>query len=98
MLRSVGLSPNGFNRMIFFESFFFGLKSLFYALPVSFIFILLINNSIGGVVSFGHIIIPWQAIIITVVGVFFIVLLTMWYSVRKIKKENILHSLRDENI
>lgn len=98
MLRSVGMSPSGFNRMIFFESLFFGLKSLFYALPVSFFFIVLINRSIGDVFFFGHLILPWGAILFTIVGVFFIVLLTMWYSARKIKKENILTSLRDENI
>jgi len=98
MLRSVGLSPKGFNKMIFFESFFFGLKSLFYALPVSFFFVYIINMSIGDVFSFGTLVIPWGAVLASVFGVFIIVLLTMGYSVRKIKKENILNSLRDENI
>lgn len=98
MLRSIGLSPKGFNKMIFFESLFFGLKSLIFALPISFFFIYLINLSIGDTFSFGSIVVPWNAIIIAMVGVFLIVLLTMWYSVSKIKKENILNSLRDENI
>jgi len=98
MLRSIGLSPKGFNRMIFFESLFFGLKSLFYALPVSYVFVLLINSSIGGVYSFGRVIIPWKSVFLSIMGVFLVVLITMWYSVKKIKKENILNSLRDENI
>ncbi len=98
MLRSIGLSPKGFNKMIFFESLFFGLKSLFFALPVSGIFIYLINLTIGDTFLFGKIIIPWDAIFLSILGVFLIVILTMWYSVRKIKKENILDSLRDENI
>ena len=98
MLRSVGLSPKGFQKMIFFESLFFGLKSLLYALPVSFVFIFLISRSMGYSFQFGEVLIPWKAIFIAIVGVFIVVILTMNYSTRKIKKENILNSLRDENI
>ena len=98
MLRSVGLSPKGFRKMIFFESLFFGLKSLLYALPVSFIFIFLISRSMGYSFQFGGILIPWGAIFIAIVGVFLLILITMMYSTRKIKKENILTSLQDENI
>ena len=98
MLRSVGLSPKGFQKMIFFESLFFGLKSLLYALPVSFIFIFLISRSMGYSFQFGGILIPWGAIFIAIVGVFLLILITMMYSTRKIKKENILTSLQDENI
>ena len=35
MLKSVGLTPRGFNRMINYESIFYGLKALLYGLPVS---------------------------------------------------------------
>lgn len=98
MLRSVGLSPKGFNRMLFFESLFFGLKSLLYSLPVSFIMIYLINLSTGGIYDFGHIIIPYKAILIAILGVFILILMTTLYSARKIKKENILDALKDENI
>ena len=98
ILRSVGLSPKGFQKMIFFESLFFGLKSLLYALPVSFVIILLIANSMGYTFTFGGILIPWGSVIAAIVGVFLIVLLTMMYSSSKIKKGNILNSLREENI
>ena len=98
ILRSVGLSPNGFQKMIFFESLFFGLKSLLYALPVSFVIILLIANSMGYTFTFDGILIPWGSVIAAIVGIFLIVLLTMMYSSSKIKKENILNSLREENI
>ena len=98
ILRSVGLSPKGFQKMIFFESLFFGLKSLLYALPVSFVIILLIANSMGYTFTFDGILIPWGSVIAAIVGIFLIVLLTMMYSSSKIKKENILNSLREENI
>ena len=35
---------------------------------------------------------------IAILGVFIVVLLAMGYSVHKIKKENILNAIRDENI
>ena len=98
MLRSMGLTPNGFNKMILFESLFFGLKSLFYGLPVSFLFVLLIHGSMSNFSRGEGILVPWTSVFIAVVGVFFVVLLAMWYSVHKIKKENILNAIRDENI
>ena len=35
VLRSIGLTPNGFNKTLCFESLFFGLKALFYGIPVA---------------------------------------------------------------
>jgi len=98
MLRSVGLSPRGFNKMLFFESFFFGMKALLYSLPVSFIFIFLINDVTSYSFDFGHLMIPWTSILIVVFGVFLLILVTMLYSAKTIKKENILESLKDDNI
>jgi len=97
VLRSIGLSPKGFNRMLRLESIFYGLKSLLYALPVSFLIILWLNNIFGNVLQYG-ILIPWKAIIIAVVAVFIITFITMNYATKKIKKENILESIREENI
>lgn len=98
MLRSMGLTPGGFNRMICFESLFFGLKSLFYGLPFSFLIILLLASSVDSMIDFGTILIPYQSIFLAILGVFVIVFLSMVYSTRKIKKENILEAIREENI
>lgn len=48
--------------------------------------------------SFDGILIPWGSILLAIIGVFVIVLVTMLYSVKKIRNENILNSLQDENI
>lgn len=98
ILRSIGLTKKGLNKMFFFESLFFGLKSLIYALPVSFIVIIIIHYSIGNMVSMSSIIIPWPSIFISIIGVFVIVLITMLYSGSKIKKNNIIDEIREENI
>lgn len=97
MLRSVGLTPLGFNKILFFESLFFGLKSLIYGIPVSIAINALISSVIGGVFD-TKMIIPWNSIIISIIGVFIIVLISMNYASKKIKKENILEALREENI
>ena len=98
VLRSIGLTRGGFNKMFFFESLFFGMKSLIFALPVSIGVTILIHYSLADMVSISTIIIPWKAIIISIVSVFIIVLLTMMYSSSKIKKHNIIEQIREENI
>lgn len=98
ILRSIGLTRGGFNKMLFFESLFFGMKSLIFALPVSIGVTILIHYSLADMVSISTIIIPWEAIIISIVSVFIIVLLTMMYSSSKIKKHNIIEQIREENI
>ena len=98
MLRSMGLTRHGFNKMLLCESLFFGLKSLLYALPVSFVIVFYLNDMSKSIVTFNETIIPWNSIIIAIVGVFVIVLISVMYSTRKIKKENILEAIREENI
>lgn len=98
ILRSIGLTRKGFNKILFFESLFFGLKSLLYALPVSFGVIILIHLSMSNMISTSGILIPWNSILLSIVMVFVIVLLTMLYSASKIKKQNILEQIREENI
>ncbi len=97
MLRSVGLTPHGFNKILFFESLFFGLKSLVYGIPVSIAINALISSAIGGIMD-TKMIIPWGSLGVSIIGVFIIVLISMNYASKKIKKENILEALREENI
>lgn len=98
VLRSIGLTNRGFNKILFFESLFFGMKSLIFAIPVSIGITVLIHYAIADMVSISTIIIPWKYIIISIVSVFVIVLLTMMYSTSKIKKHNIIEQIREENI
>ena len=98
VLRSIGLTPSGFNKMMLFECLFFGLKSLLYGLPVSFIIIYLFHLSFNGIVTFDSMLIPYGSILIAIFGVFIIVLISMWYATIRIKKENILDAIREENI
>ncbi len=98
VLRSIGLTPKGFNKTLYFESLFFGLKSLLYALPVSFGIIYLMHLSMNNIVQIEHILIPWESIIIAIIGVFIVIGLSMIYATKRIKRENILDAIREENI
>lgn len=98
MLRSMGLTPHGFNKILYFESFFFGTKSLLYGIPFSFLVILWIHHTMIDVSSFNEIMIPWKSIGIAILAVFIIVFMTMMYATKKMKKENILDAIREENI
>lgn len=97
MLKSVGLTPKGFNKMMYYESIFYGLKALLYGLPVGIGLSFLMYYVFGGVGAFDFIL-PWKAIIICIVGVFVIVFMTMLYAGSKIKKENIMDALVNDII
>lgn len=98
ILRSIGITPKGFNKMIAYESIIYGLKALLYGLPISLIVIYIFHVVFADIVAFSDILIPYNAILISVVAVFVIVFFTMMYATRKIKKANIIDTIREENI
>ena len=98
MLRSVGLSPKGMNRMMIYESLLYGFKSLVFGLPVSLILtviIYMIVSDSGFSMGFS---LPYAQIGFAVLTVFAIVIATMLYSVNKIKKYNTADELKNENL
>lgn len=99
VLRSIGLTPKGFQKMLCLESVFFGIRSLLYGLLISFGIIYLIQQIAG--LSYGSqkIVIPFptQYVIICIIGVFVIVFFAMIYSTRKMKNENIISAIEEEN-
>jgi putative ABC transport system permease protein len=97
MLRSVGMTPKGFNKMINYESVFYGVKALVYGLPISLVVMVLIYWSLRGTFEYGFAL-PWMSIIYVILAIFMIVSLAMLYSIGKIKKENIIDGLKQENI
>lgn len=97
MLKSVGMTPAGFNRMLNYECLFYGLKSLLYGLPVSILINYWMYSSMTGLFGFGFML-PWREIAVCVASVFLIVFITMLQSSAKLKKENIIDALKAENL
>lgn len=97
MLQSIGMTPKGFYKMINFESIFYGIKALLYGLPLSFLMMGVLYRILGNAFEFRFII-PWGSVLAAVIAVFAIVGATMFYSGSKIRHENIIDMLKDENV
>lgn len=97
MLRSMGMTKRGMNRMMNYECLLYGSKSLLIGLPIAFVLTYLIYRSMGNmtVLRFK---LPWTAIGIAVAGIFVVVFASMLYQTGKIKKDNPIDALRNENI
>lgn len=96
MLRSVGLSDRSFNKMMRFECAFYGMRTLLIGLPIAALLSWLIYKGMdmgGSGIDFEF---PWSSTVISIIGVFLIIFITMLYAVSKIKKENIIDALRDD--
>ncbi len=97
MLKSYGITPAGFQKMIRYESIFYGLKALLYGLPASFIVIYLVYKALSRNFDFIFFL-PWVNILIAIISVFLIIGFTMIYAVRKTSKDNIIDVLKNENL
>lgn len=97
MLKSIGMTPKAFSKMMDFECLLYGFKGLLYGLPASFVMTWMIYNAIGQGLEIAFFI-PWYSITIAIGSVFLVVFITMLYSMRRIRKENTIDTLRNENL
>ncbi|OEH91053.1 ABC transporter permease [Bacillus solimangrovi] len=97
MLKSIGMTPKEFNKMINYESIFYAIKSLLYGLPISIAIMYFIHRAIANTIIYKFTL-PWVDIIIVIITIFMIVGAAMLYSSSKVKKENIIDALKMENI
>lgn len=97
MLKSIGMTKKEFNRMIRLESIFYGLKSLIIGIPI------------GIILSYGmytvfrtnmemEYVLPYKSIVMSIVFVAVIIGIIMKYSMSKINKQNVIETIRNDNI
>lgn len=96
MLKSVGMTEKGVSKMLSYECLLYGIKSLVYGIPVSFVITYLIFQSIGAGYEMDFYL-PWTAVGIAVCSVFFVVFFTMLYARNKVKRDNLIDVLKNEN-
>lgn len=97
MLKSIGMTKREFNRMIRLESLFYGVKSLIIGIPLG----LLAGLGIFKAFSMNlatDFVVPYTAIAISIVFVFAVVWLIMRFSISKVQKQNIIETIRNDNI
>ena len=93
ILRSVGMTNKEFNRMIRLETLFIGIKSLFFGIPL--------GTAIAyGIYQVGKMPfeIPLKPILYSSIAVIVLIASIMQYSLIKIKKQNTIETIRNENI
>ncbi|WP_461811014.1 ABC transporter permease [Faecalimonas sp.] len=96
-LRSVGMTDKEFKKMIWYESFFYGTKALLYGIPVGVMFSYIFYKQFVNILEIPYYV-PYRQICICILVVFLVVCMTMGYSVKKVKKQNIIETIRSENI
>ena len=97
MLKSVGMTNSSFNKMLNYECIFYGLKALLYGFPASIGVTYLIYRAIENGVDMEFYL-PTGSILISILSVFLVVFISMMYSMSKIRRENILDGIRNENL
>lgn len=97
MLKSVGMTPRSFQKMLFFESLLYGIKSLLWGLPLSGVAMGLIFLTLQHSFNYAFSV-PWLQVGIGIAGIFVIVLITVIYASLKVRKEGIIDGLRNRNL
>lgn len=93
MLKSVGMTPAGFRKMINLESILIGILSVLWGIPLAILFCILMTELLP-VSSRIRLNIPLY--LISAAAVFLIIWLTMSVSVRELKNDTIVEVLKEE--
>ncbi|MFR2974645.1 MAG: ABC transporter permease [Ruminococcus sp.] len=97
-LKSIGMTKKEFNRMIRLESLMYGIKSLIIGIPLGVLGVFAIFSAFSrGNVPMSFVF-PWKAILISIAAVIIVVWLIMKYSISKVNKQNIIETIRNDNI
>jgi len=94
ILKSVGMTQSGLGRMLALESLISSTRALLFGLPLGMLAAwgVYIGTQMDRV-RFGFII-PWQMIIVCVVGVFVVTFVTTRFSVARLRKESVVETIR----
>lgn len=97
IIKSIGVTPQGFKKMIYMESILYGILSLLYGIPIGICMNVLMNRILEGMITVQTLI-PYKAILICVVAIFIITFIASYIPLKKISKENIIDNIRQESI
>ena len=97
MLKSIGMTKKEFNRMIRLESIFYGVKSLVIGIPIGLVLSYGMYNVFKNSMEMDYVL-PYKAIAVAVIFVAVVIGIIMKYSMSKINKQNIIETIRNDNI
>lgn len=96
MLKTVGMTPQGLRRMMNIECLMYGGKAVLFGFPVSVLAAIVMYYNFRKEVIFDFYL-PVTSIMIAAGSIFVVVFITMLYTMRRIKKENVIDALRQES-
>ena len=96
-LKSIGMTKKEFNRMIRLESIFYGLKSIIIGVPLGLLGSYLLYLALGEGIVIPYTF-PIMPTVVAVIVVFLLIGGIMKYSLNKINKQNIIETIRKDNI
>ena len=97
ILRSIGLSKKGLNKMLLFESVFLCIKTIILGIPLATMFVGLLMY-LSNIMTGDIFVFPTNAYIITIVATFIVIFIMNLYSSNFIKNKNIIDSVRKNSI
>ena len=97
MLKSIGMTRKEFNRMIRLESIFYGVKSLIIGIPIGLVLSYGMYNVFRNSMEMEYVL-PYKSIAVAVIFVAVVIGIIMRYSMSKINKQNIIETIRNDNI
>lgn len=97
MIKSVGMTPRSFKKSIYLENIRYGVMALVWGLPVSFGLDYLMYKILGGSFDYGYTF-RWYYYLAAALAVFAVIAIALLYAVDKIKKDNIIETLKRDDI
>lgn len=97
MLKAIGMTDREFQRMIWLEGLFYGGKALLIGLPLGVLVSYAFHRAMGrGIVLRFHL--PLESMAVSAVAVFVLLFVIMRYSMGKLKRQNLVEIIQNENI
>lgn len=93
MLRSMGMSPKSIQRMMNYECLIYGLRSIVYGILLTTGISILFHRILSGGADIEWIL-PVKQIAVSSAGVLAVVFITMFYTMHKLKRSNIIDELK----
>ena len=100
-LKAVGMTENQFKGMLWTEGFFIGGKGLFYGLPIGYFISYAMQRFFweGNDMSYVfHFKLPMLHTILSIVAVAAMLMTVLYFGRRKLRKKNLIETIRSENI
>ena len=97
VLKSVGMTTEGIQKMLLSESILCTMKAMVWGIPIGILIPYTINLAIRKLFPVRYEV-PWVLILVSVMSIFLLILSIAFYIIHKLKKQNIIESIRMEAV